>query len=39
MGRPTDLDLLVMGLQNWIVTPDTKVGDKPAGYAPAVRNW
>jgi len=25
--------------QNWIVTPDTKVGDKPAGYAPAVRNW
>ncbi|MGW5718364.1 aldo/keto reductase [Amycolatopsis sp. NPDC003865] len=25
--------------QNWIVTPDTKVGDKPAGYAPAIRNW
>ncbi|MFJ9780183.1 aldo/keto reductase [Amycolatopsis sp. NPDC101161] len=25
--------------QNWIVTPETKVGDKPAGYAPAVRNW
>ncbi|MEU8638540.1 aldo/keto reductase [Amycolatopsis sp. NPDC048633] len=25
--------------QNWIVTPDTKVGDKPDGYAPAVRNW
>jgi aryl-alcohol dehydrogenase-like predicted oxidoreductase len=25
--------------QNWIVSPDTKVGDKPAGYAPAVRNW
>jgi aryl-alcohol dehydrogenase-like predicted oxidoreductase len=25
--------------QNWIVTPDTKVGDKPEGYAPAVRNW
>ncbi len=25
--------------QNWIVSPDTKVGDKPPGYAPAVRNW
>ncbi len=25
--------------QNWIISPDTKVGDKPAGYAPAVRNW
>ncbi|GAB3159802.1 aldo/keto reductase [Amycolatopsis stemonae] len=25
--------------QNWIVTPQTKVGDKPDGYAPAVRNW
>lgn len=25
--------------QNWIVTPGTKVGDKPAGYAPATRNW
>ncbi|WP_329056030.1 aldo/keto reductase [Amycolatopsis sp. NBC_01488] len=25
--------------QNWIVTPGTKVGDKPDGYAPAVRNW
>jgi aryl-alcohol dehydrogenase-like predicted oxidoreductase len=25
--------------QNWIVTPDLKVGDKPAEYAPAVRNW
>ena len=27
------------GYQNWIVSPDTKVGDKPDGYAPAVRNW
>lgn len=25
--------------QNWIVTPGLKVGDKPAGYAPGVRNW
>ncbi|MEV7040543.1 aldo/keto reductase [Amycolatopsis sp. NPDC051061] len=25
--------------QNWIVSPDTKVGDKPDGYAPAIRNW
>ncbi|MEU4521460.1 aldo/keto reductase [Amycolatopsis sp. NPDC024027] len=25
--------------QNWIVSPDLKIGDKPAGYAPAVRNW
>jgi aryl-alcohol dehydrogenase-like predicted oxidoreductase len=25
--------------QNWVVTPDLKVGDKPAGYAPPVRNW
>jgi aryl-alcohol dehydrogenase-like predicted oxidoreductase len=25
--------------QNWIVTPDLKIGDKPAEYAPAVRNW
>lgn len=25
--------------QNWIVSPGLKIGDKPAGYAPAVRNW
>ncbi|WP_328608221.1 aldo/keto reductase [Amycolatopsis sp. NBC_00345] len=25
--------------QNWIVTPGTKIGDKPDGYRPAVRNW
>ncbi|MEV6443977.1 aldo/keto reductase [Amycolatopsis sp. NPDC051716] len=25
--------------QNWIVSPELKIGDKPAGYAPAVRNW
>ncbi|MEV4176075.1 aldo/keto reductase [Nonomuraea sp. NPDC049709] len=25
--------------QNWLVSPGVKVGDKPAGYAPAVRNW
>jgi aryl-alcohol dehydrogenase-like predicted oxidoreductase len=25
--------------QNWIVSPDLKVGDKPAGYTPAIRNW
>ncbi|WIV61747.1 aldo/keto reductase [Amycolatopsis nalaikhensis] len=27
------------GYQNWVVTPDLKIGDKPEGYAPAVRNW
>jgi aryl-alcohol dehydrogenase-like predicted oxidoreductase len=27
------------GYQNWIVTPGLKIGDKPAGYAPDVRNW
>ncbi|ADJ49192.1 oxidoreductase protein [Amycolatopsis mediterranei S699] len=25
--------------QHWIVSPDLKIGDKPAGYAPPVRNW
>ncbi len=25
--------------QNWIVSPDLKIGDKPAGYASPVRNW
>ncbi|QKV78784.1 aldo/keto reductase [Amycolatopsis sp. Hca4] len=25
--------------QNWIVSPELKIGDKPAGYAPPVRNW
>ncbi|SED45260.1 Predicted oxidoreductase [Amycolatopsis tolypomycina] len=25
--------------QNWIVSPELKIGDKPVGYAPAVRNW
>ncbi|WP_290062820.1 aldo/keto reductase [Amycolatopsis solani] len=25
--------------QNWLVNPGLKVGAKPAGYAPAVRNW
>ncbi|MEA5365317.1 aldo/keto reductase [Amycolatopsis sp., V23-08] len=25
--------------QNWIVTPGLKIGDKPEGYAPGVRNW
>ena len=27
------------GYQNWLVNPGLKVGDKPAGYAPGVRNW
>ncbi|MFC5827416.1 aldo/keto reductase [Nonomuraea insulae] len=27
------------GYQNWLVSPGVKVGDKPAGYAPPVRNW
>ncbi|MEZ0075474.1 hypothetical protein ABH927_004844 [Planotetraspora sp. GP83] len=25
--------------QSWLVSPGVKVGGKPAGYAPAVRNW
>ena len=25
--------------QSWVVNPDTKVGDKPAGYRPPVLNW
>ncbi|MEV1176299.1 aldo/keto reductase [Nonomuraea sp. NPDC049784] len=25
--------------QSWLVSPGVKVGDKPAGYAPAVQNW
>ncbi|MEV4109082.1 hypothetical protein [Nonomuraea sp. NPDC049695] len=25
--------------QGRLVSPGVKVGDKPAGYAPAVRNW
>ncbi|GAA3689157.1 aldo/keto reductase [Nonomuraea antimicrobica] len=25
--------------QSWLVSPGVKVGDKPAGYAPVVRNW
>jgi aryl-alcohol dehydrogenase-like predicted oxidoreductase len=25
--------------QGWLVSPGVKVGDKPAGYQPAVRNW
>jgi aryl-alcohol dehydrogenase-like predicted oxidoreductase len=27
------------GYQGWLVNPGTKVGDKPAGYRPAVQNW
>ena len=25
--------------QSWLVSPGVKVGDKPAGYHPAVQNW
>jgi hypothetical protein len=25
--------------QGWLVSPGVKLGDKPAGYSPAVRNW
>ncbi|MEU4670497.1 hypothetical protein AB0F91_21540 [Amycolatopsis sp. NPDC023774] len=25
--------------QSWLVSTGPKAGDKPAGYAPAVRNW
>ncbi|XVV07337.1 aldo/keto reductase [Actinosynnema sp. CA-248983] len=27
------------GYQEWLVSPGVKVGDKPAGYDPVVRNW
>ncbi|CAN5361682.1 aldo/keto reductase [soil metagenome] len=27
------------GYQNQLISPGTKVGDKPAGYRPEVRNW
>jgi aryl-alcohol dehydrogenase-like predicted oxidoreductase len=27
------------GYQGWLVSPGSKVGDKPDGYQPAVRNW
>ncbi|MGJ6968845.1 aldo/keto reductase [Streptosporangium sp. G11] len=27
------------GYQSWLVNPGLKVGDKPAEYAPVVRNW
>jgi aryl-alcohol dehydrogenase-like predicted oxidoreductase len=27
------------GYQNQLISPGAKVGDKPAGYLPAVRNW
>jgi aryl-alcohol dehydrogenase-like predicted oxidoreductase len=27
------------GYQNQLISPGVKVGDKPTGYAPAVRNW
>lgn len=27
------------GYQGWLVSPGVKVGDKPAGYQPPVRNW
>ena len=27
------------GYQNLIISPGSKVGDKPAGYFPGVRNW
>ena len=25
--------------QGWLVSPGVKLGDKPAGYQPPVRNW
>ena len=27
------------GYQAWLVSPGVRVGDKPAGYQPATRNW
>ncbi|MEU8384070.1 aldo/keto reductase, partial [Streptosporangium sp. NPDC048865] len=27
------------GYQSWLVNPGLKIGDKPDGYTPAVRNW
>ncbi|WP_235096679.1 aldo/keto reductase [Amycolatopsis decaplanina] len=31
--------MLTPEYQNWVISPGVKVGDKPAGYAPSVRNW
>ncbi|QIV83780.1 aldo/keto reductase [Mycolicibacterium frederiksbergense] len=41
-GEPTPESVYKMftpGYQNLIVSPGVKVGDKPAGYLPGVRNW
>jgi hypothetical protein len=27
------------GYQHQLITPGVKVGDQPAGYRPAIRNW
>ncbi|MEU3169532.1 aldo/keto reductase [Streptosporangium sp. NPDC006930] len=31
--------MFMPGYQGRLVSPGVKVGDKPAGYVPAVRNW
>ncbi|MEV8631340.1 aldo/keto reductase [Streptosporangium sp. NPDC051023] len=36
---PSVYQMFTPGYQNWLVSSGAKVGDKPAGYAPAVRNW
>ncbi|MBO4270731.1 aldo/keto reductase [Microbispora triticiradicis] len=36
---PSVYQMFTPGYQGWLVSPGVRVGDKPAGYAPAVRNW
>ncbi|GGK90712.1 aldo/keto reductase [Sphaerisporangium melleum] len=36
---PQVYQMFAPGYQNWLINPGAKVGDKPAGYAPAVLNW
>ncbi|GAA2376440.1 aldo/keto reductase [Nonomuraea africana] len=36
---PSVYQMFTPDYQSWLVSPGVKVGDKPAEYAPAVRNW
>jgi aryl-alcohol dehydrogenase-like predicted oxidoreductase len=36
---PSVYRMFTPGYQSWLVNPGAKVADKPAEYAPSVRNW
>ncbi|WP_342776227.1 aldo/keto reductase [Nonomuraea terrae] len=36
---PSVYRMFTPAYQSWLINPGLKVADKPAGYAPAVRNW